>query len=250
MSGTSKIRNKIMRIPTIWALIVLLAAQIQPCPLAAASQDQSSQLNPPELPTKPLINIPELKLDLPKLDKTKPPVAVTPAPRIPLKGSVQHLENIKGKGKSQHEGMANINGLTDGNAKLDGKAQQSKLDSSLSKQSFRSNVTQNNSDQMGLGIIGVKFVMAYGRMPIIYEVFPGTPAEEVGMRPRDVIVAVDGIPTAGLSKDEVYNMIVGQPNTNVTISFKRKNDFQVRQLTRMDLNKINNPFLRRDYLKM
>ncbi len=177
--------------------------------------------------------VPELKSDLPKLDKSR---------RSPLKGSVQHQEILKGKA-SGTEGS--------GTGQLDGSARQGQIDGRAQKGGFRGRLSRSNvPDEMGLGIIGVKFVMAFGRTPIIYEVFPGTPAAEVGMRPRDIILAVDGIPTAGLNKNEVYNMIVGQPNTMVTISFKRRGDFQIRQIMRMDLNKIGDPLLRRDYLKM
>lgn len=185
--------------------------------------------------------IPELKSDLPKLDKSKTNASIK---RSPLKGSVQHQEIIKDKALSGGTGSS-------GTGQLDGSAKQGQIDGRARKGGFRARLSKiDGADEMGLGIIGVKFIMAFGRTPIIYQVFPGTPAAEVGMRPKDIIVAVDGIPTAGLNKDEVYNMIVGQPNTTVTISFKRKNDFQIRQIMRMDLNKIGDPYLRRDYLKM
>jgi hypothetical protein len=194
--------------------------------------------------SQPIDNSPELKLDLPKLDTTPPSVKKSePVKKAPLKGSVQHQEMIKSKGLSD-----GIDGS--GTGKLDGSAKRGNLDGSAQFGGYRSRTARSGSADIGLGIIGVKFIMAFGRTPIIYEVFPGTPAAEVGMRPRDIIIAVDGIPTSGLSKDEVYNMIVGQPGTSVTISYKRKNDFQVRQLMRMDLNRIGDPFLRRDYLKM
>ena len=206
-----------------------------------SQEELNSVRNLQEAQAQSLDVIPELKEDQPKLDKAKPEMHHK---RAPLKGSVQHQEILKGK--------ATGNGLGgSGNGQFDGSARQGQLEGSAHKGAVRGRLSRNtNPDEMGLGIIGVKFIMAFGRTPIIYEVFPGTPAAEVGMRPKDIILAVDGIPTAGLNKDEVYNMIVGQPNTVVTISFRRKNDFQVRQITRMDLNKIIDPMLRRDYLKM
>lgn len=102
--------------------------------------------------------------------------------------------------------------------------------------------------QSSVGIIGVKFVTVTGRQPVIQEVFPGTPAAGVGLQPRDVIVAVDGIATAGLSKDEIFDLIVGTPGTSVTLSVLRNGDFQAVKCMRMDLTELTNARIRRDYL--
>ncbi len=168
---------------------------------------------------------PELKPDLPKLDIRKP----TPAPvkRHQLKGSVQHSELMK-PGK--------LEGNTD---KGLFKSKSKQIDGRLSQ-----------TTETGLGIIGLKFAVSFGGVPVIYQIFPDTPAAQAGLKTRDIIIAVDGIPTFGLSKNEVYNMIVGQPGTEVTISFKHNNDFQTRKLTRMDVNDIPDPKVRRDYLSM
>jgi C-terminal processing protease CtpA/Prc len=98
-------------------------------------------------------------------------------------------------------------------------------------------------------IIGVKFEMVIGRPPTIKIVFSGTPASEEGVRSNDVIVAVDGIPTYGLSKEEVYDLIVGTPHTPVTLSLQRGQDFSVKKLMRMDFNDIPDPQVKADYLK-
>jgi C-terminal processing protease CtpA/Prc len=100
----------------------------------------------------------------------------------------------------------------------------------------------------GFGIIGVKFVLAPGKPPIINRVFAGTPAAKVGMRPDDAIVAVDGVPTFGLTKEEVYDLIIGSPGTTVSVSIMRDGDFHVVSCTRMDLNDIPDPIVRKDYL--
>jgi hypothetical protein len=182
-----------------------------------------------------------LKLDIPKLD--------TPIRRKPLKGSVQHNQHMKPppaqpvRARTPQTGNATNNGLAgkataDNGGILKGKAKQDKSDALTA------------IVQSGIGIIGVKFIMGFGRPPIINRVFPGTPAFEKGLRTNDIIIAVDGIPTFGLTKDEVYNMIVGTPHTPVTISFRRKNDFQVRTMDRMDFNEITDPQVRRDYQSM
>jgi len=183
----------------------------------------------------------QLKLDIPKLD-----LSLKRKKMAPLKGSVRHSEKIPSKAKAPQTGYAGANqntgvlgkGTADKSGFLKGKAKQDRSD------------TLSAELQSGIGIIGVKFIMAFGRPPVINRVFPGTPAAENGLRPNDVIVAVDGIPTFGLTKDEVYNMIVGTPRTPVTISFRRKSDFQVRTMQRMDFNDITDPQIRRDYQNM
>jgi len=103
--------------------------------------------------------------------------------------------------------------------------------------------------ESGVGIIGVRFEMYMGRSPVINRVFSLTPAAQQGISIGDVIVAVDGVPTAGLAKEEIYDMIVGKPGTPVTISIQRTGDFRVFNLTRMDLNDISDPHVRADYLR-
>jgi len=181
----------------------------------------------------------QLRLDIPKMD--------TPIKRKPLKGSVQHNQHLKPpppvKARTPQTGNASNNGLAgkataDNGGMLKGKAKQDKNDA------------LSAAVQSGIGIIGVKFIMGFGRPPTINRVFPGTPASEKGLRPNDIIIAVDGIPTFGLTKDEVYNMIIGTPHTPVTISVRRNKDFQVRTMERMDFNDITDPQVRRDYQNM
>jgi hypothetical protein len=107
----------------------------------------------------------------------------------------------------------------------------------------------NSAATSGFGIIGVKFVLAIGKPPIINRVFPGTPAFSLGMAPGDAIVAVDGVPTYGLAKEEVYDLIIGSPGTKVNVSVMRTGgDFKVYTCTRMDINDLTDPLVRRDYL--
>lgn len=100
-----------------------------------------------------------------------------------------------------------------------------------------------------IGIIGVKFLKVSEKPPVINRVFPGTPAWNSGLQVNDIIVAVDGVPTYGLSKDECYDLIVGTPNTPVTISVMRHGGFMAKTMTRMDFNDIPDPAVRRDYLR-
>jgi hypothetical protein len=102
--------------------------------------------------------------------------------------------------------------------------------------------------QSSLGIIGVKFVATFGKPPVINEIFPNTPAEKVGLRVYDMIVAVDGVPTSGLTKDEVFDLIVGTPGTQVSLSILRNSEYSAVTCTRMDINELIDPRIRRDYM--
>lgn len=70
----------------------------------------------------------------------------------------------------------------------------------------------------GIGLqLGVKNNQIMAVSPI-----KGTPAEKAGLRPGDVILAVDKTPTSDLSVDEVVNMIRGPKDTKVTLTISRE----------------------------
>jgi len=70
----------------------------------------------------------------------------------------------------------------------------------------------------GIGLqIGVKNKQITAISPI-----KGTPAEKAGLRPGDIILAVDKRPTAGLSIDEVVSIIRGPKNTKVVLTISRE----------------------------
>jgi hypothetical protein len=180
-----------------------------------------------------------LKPDVPKLDTQ------TEAPKKTLKGTVQHSHKEPApaprkpltSGANQSGSGFGIPGL--GHFGSNRKQMKSKV----------KNNTLDASAMVGVGIIGVKFEMAVGRPPTIKLVFSGTPASEQGVQTNDVIVAVDGIPTYGLSKEEVFDLIVGTPHTPVTLSLQRGQDFSVKKMMRMDFNDIPDPQVKADYLK-
>ncbi len=60
------------------------------------------------------------------------------------------------------------------------------------------------------------------RVPVITSVFPGSPAGKSGLTARDLIVAVDGIPTLDMQLDEVASTIMGEEGTKVTLSILRE----------------------------
>ncbi|MBY0545735.1 MAG: PDZ domain-containing protein [Candidatus Obscuribacterales bacterium] len=170
----------------------------------------------------------------PKLDTTRPADQTKPAPKFsgPLTGNIQKLDKHNpAKGRSMFGGR-----LGTPNGGLRGRTDDS-LSRPLAVQA-----------QSSIGIIGVKFVATNGAPPVINQVFPGTPADEKGLHINDRIVAVDGVPTAGLTKDEVFDLIVGSPGTPVTLSIMRGNDFSAIHCVRMDINELTDPRVRRDYM--
>jgi len=210
-----------MKLKRFAAIIIMLTSIAAPAPVRADDP-------------------PVLKYDTPKIDMGAPS---TPAPKKTLSGGIEHNENITapphkasignfifGAGKVK-EDKNRLRGAARNNNPLSGRANQ-----------------MTTEAQSGIGIIGVKFVMVAGRAPVVNRVFPQTPAFSSGIHPADVIVAVDGVPTSGLSKEEVFDMIVGTPGTTVTVTIERSGDFQAYTMTRMDLNDITDPFIRRDYM--
>ncbi len=197
-----------------WLISLLLV-------IAFAGLPTCAQDKPTLLPA-----VPELDSVAPQV---APPIQNQPAQKSgpSLKGGVQR--SVKNSPPNMRSGI----GQSDWDRFLHGDAKDQGLSASASS---------------GVGIIGVKFVMSMGRPPVINRVFPLTPAYKVGLQTNDVIVAVDGIPTVGLSKDEVYDMIVGLPGTEVTLSIQRQGDYMSHKMLRMDLNDITDPYVRRDYL--
>lgn len=55
----------------------------------------------------------------------------------------------------------------------------------------------------------------------IVEVFAGSPAEKAGLLPGDYITGVNGASTEGKPTTQLVNEIVGEENTDVTVSIKR-----------------------------
>src|SRR6266436_3082907 len=57
---------------------------------------------------------------------------------------------------------------------------------------------------------------------IVIAPFAGTPAYRAGIRPGDIIIAVDGKPTDNMSTSEVADLLKGPRNTNVRITILRE----------------------------
>ena len=68
--------------------------------------------------------------------------------------------------------------------------------------------------------IGTEVDSSHGRLTIT-RVFAGSPAARAGVRPGDVIVAVNGISAAGRSVNDVVSRILGPAGTHVSVQLRR-----------------------------
>ena len=69
--------------------------------------------------------------------------------------------------------------------------------------------------------IGVRINETDEGLPQVTSVFPGSPAEAAGLKPDDVIVAVDGRTTVEHSIDEVAGWVRGEAGTTVEVTIRR-----------------------------
>ena len=189
---------------------------------------------------------PTLRPDVPKLD-----TAPSRSAHSVLKGNIEHHTKVAPPPKSKPKKLnsrivrpdiGSLNGYMKGNTD-NSKALQSGVQSPL-----QSGLQAPYTIDRSVGIIGIRFLKVGDKPPIVNRVFAGTPAYNTGFSVEDMIVAVDGVPTAGLTKDECYDLIVGTPNTPVTITVMHHGAFEVKNMTRMDFNEIPDPLVRRDYL--
>ncbi len=68
--------------------------------------------------------------------------------------------------------------------------------------------------------IGIEF-KPVDKLMVITRPIKGGPAEIAGLKAKDVLVAVDGVPLLGKSSDEIVGMITGELGTNVKIKVRR-----------------------------
>lgn len=67
---------------------------------------------------------------------------------------------------------------------------------------------------------------------VVVSPIEGSPASRAGVQPKDVIVAIDGKSTKGMSTEDAVKLIRGQAGTTVTLTLKRKAQTLELHLTR------------------
>ena len=90
----------------------------------------------------------------------------------------------------------------------------------LSKESF----TQMSEDFSGqFSGIGIEFDIINGYLTVI-SVIEGSPSEEVGLRPGDHIIKIDGESAIGIKEDEVRTKLRGEKGTKVAVTVEREGE--------------------------
>jgi len=77
--------------------------------------------------------------------------------------------------------------------------------------------------QGSFGGVGIQIEMRGGFLTVISPL-SGSPAYDAGIEPGDIIAAVDGKNTIGITVDQAVNEITGKPGTSVTLGIRRGNN--------------------------
>ncbi len=84
-----------------------------------------------------------------------------------------------------------------------------------------SKAREEREDREGFGGIGVTIESESGETRVL-AVYPGLPASRAGLQIGDVIVAVDGVPLAGLGQEAIVRHLRGRPGNEVHLLVKRR----------------------------
>lgn len=82
--------------------------------------------------------------------------------------------------------------------------------------------SMNESVEGSFQGIGVQFIQRNGEITVITPI-DGTPAQEAGILPNDVILEADGVELTGMDTNEVVHLIRGEEGTEVNLLIKRGN---------------------------
>ena len=106
----------------------------------------------------------------------------------------------------------------------------------------------SNAKQLtGIGVIGIRFIHQSGYPSYVEQIYPNSPASRAGLRPKDLIFAIDGVRTDHLNSDSVYQLLAGDPGTRVKIFITRGQSMFNIELLREDLANLS-PDVQNRYL--
>lgn len=90
---------------------------------------------------------------------------------------------------------------------------------------------QGNAPANSHGVVGLDMAIRPDSYPVIQSVFPGTPAQQQGIRPRDLLVAINGVRTYNKSVTEVDALISDVPGDVVSLTVLRGTQLKQIHLT-------------------
>ena len=106
----------------------------------------------------------------------------------------------------------------------------------------------SNSKQLtGIGVIGIRFIHQSGFPSYIEQIYPNSPASRAGLRPKDLIFAIDEVRTDHLNSDSVYQLLAGDPGTKVKVFITRGQSMFNVEIVREDLANLS-PDVQNRYL--
>ncbi len=94
----------------------------------------------------------------------------------------------------------------------------------LDQQQYKDYQSWSRGDNSYVGI-GIS-VTAKDDQPRIVEVYDGTPAQDAGLMPGDILVSIDGQSVQGMALDEMTGLVRGVAGTSVEIVVRRGDDGQ------------------------
>ena len=98
---------------------------------------------------------------------------------------------------------------------------------------YQAHLESVNNAYVGIGITIT--VHEDGTGFLVTKVNPGGPAEEAGMEAGDVIVAIEGMPAAGMTSAEARDLVRGEVNTQVQLTVRREGEYMELTATRMEV---------------
>ena len=100
----------------------------------------------------------------------------------------------------------------------------------LTPEAYESSASQLSGEFEGIGVY-IRTLEETGEIEVV-SIIEGSPALAAGVQPGDIFWEVDGRSTAGLNQTELAGLVRGPVNSDVTIVFRRDEDFVEIVITR------------------